>query len=83
MYAVAPALVPELTERAAQALTDVTGALAPWGSSRCLTTMAKPDTPADELYPPEVLSRLRDVASTADPDGLFVSRLRSGAGRPG
>ena len=83
MYAVAPALVPELTERAAQALDDVTGALAPWGSSRCLTTMAKPDTPADELYPREVLARLRDVASTADPDGLFVSRVRSGAGRPG
>jgi len=75
VYAVGPALVPDLTALAARGLADVHAALGPWASGRCLATLAPDDAPAHEVFTEEVLRRLESVARAVDPDRLFRSRL--------
>lgn len=64
--------VPELLPLITGAIAGVEHAMAPWVSGRRLPNFA-PSDPVDQLYPADVVARLRSIKDERDPDGVFRS----------
>ena len=74
IFAVGAVPTPDLATAVGERVTDLTAALAPWGSGQYLN-FTESATDASSFFGHDVIDRLREVKASHDPDDVLVSAI--------